>query len=43
MPLCIAKFHDNFIYRLVDSGISKIVRRYRVAVALDKRGIFIFT
>ena len=41
MPDVIAKFHDNFIYRLVDSGIPTIVRRYRVAPAKDKQG-FLF-
>lgn len=36
MPACIARFHDNFIYRLVDTNKEKIIRKYRVALAKDK-------
>jgi len=36
IPECIAVWHDNYIIRLVETGVSKIVRRYRVAIAKDK-------
>lgn len=40
-PKCIAFWHDHYIMRLVESGKSKIIRRYRVAVSKCKEG-FIF-
>jgi len=40
-PQCISIWHDHFIMRLVESGKSRIIRRYRVAISKTKEG-FIF-
>ncbi len=41
MPSVIAKNHDHFVKRLINSGDPHILRRYRLAVAKDKAG-FVF-
>ncbi|EAR84686.2 transmembrane protein, putative (macronuclear) [Tetrahymena thermophila SB210] len=38
IPECIAVWHDNYMIRLVETGVSKIIRRYRVAIAKNKEG-----
>lgn len=41
MPQALSAKHDHFIMRLVESGKTKIIRKYRMAVACTKDG-FIF-
>jgi len=36
IPECIATWHDNYMIRLVETGVSKIIRKYRVAIAKNK-------
>jgi len=36
IPECIAVWHDNYMIRLVETGVSKIIRKYRVAIAKNK-------
>lgn len=38
IPECIAIWHDNYMIRLVETGVSKIIRKYRVAIAKNKDG-----
>lgn len=41
MPRSIAEFHDYFVIRLIETGKTKIIRKFRVAIGKDKDG-FIF-
>jgi len=36
IPESIAMWHDNYMIRLVETGVSKIIRKYRVAIAKNK-------
>lgn len=41
IPESIAMWHDNYMIRLVETGVSKIIRKYRVAIAKNKGELFI--
>lgn len=40
-PACISDVHDEFITRLIEDGVPKIMRTYRQALAKDKNNYLI--
>jgi hypothetical protein len=41
IPQIIANQHDTFIQRLINEGTGRILRKYRLTVAKDKKGFLI--